>query len=153
MTAVNIAGIEEDERALVVRIAQEWAGTPYHHRARIKGVGVDCGQLVAGVFEEAGLIPPVPLDLYPRDWMCHRSEERFLATMERYTRKVERPARPGDIMLFQVGRTISHGAIVIDYPMVIHAVARMKKVVLSTFEQEAKLTKTLRGVWTLKEWT
>ena len=58
MTAVNIAGIEEDERALVVRIAQEWAGTPYHHRARIKGVGVDCGQLVAGVFEEAGLIPP-----------------------------------------------------------------------------------------------
>ena len=36
-------------RAAVVAEAIAWLGTPYHHRARIKGVGVDCAQLALGV--------------------------------------------------------------------------------------------------------
>ena len=44
------------DRATVVRIAKSWCGTPYVHAGRIKGQGVDCLTLLAGVFEDAGLV-------------------------------------------------------------------------------------------------
>jgi cell wall-associated NlpC family hydrolase len=147
--------LERDQRARVVAIAKTWAfpPTPYHHRARLKGIGVDCGQLIAAVFEEAGLIPAVPLDNYPPDWMLHRSEPRFQNTVERYTRQVDRDIRPADILLFQIGRSYSHGAIVLEYPLILHALINVGKVTISSMEQEAELRARLGGVWTLREWS
>lgn len=153
MTAVVEVVPEALGRARVCAIAREWLGTPYHHRGRIKGIGVDCGQLIAGVFEEAGLIPAVPLDNYPRDWMLHRNEPRFQNTVERYCRQVIRDARSADILLFKVGRSFSHGAIVLDFPIIIHAHARQHAVVLGSLEQEPELQARLAGVWTLREWS
>ena len=144
---------EEQERANVCEIARTWLGTPYHHRARLKGIGVDCGQLIAAVFEEAGLIPPVPLEFYPPDWMLHRDEPRFQNTVERYCKQVEREIRPADILLFRVGRSFAHGAIVLEYPMIIHAHARQSVVILSSMEQESVLRDRLAGVWTFRDWT
>lgn len=34
-----------EQRAAVAQEALAWLGTPYHHHARIKGVGVDCAQI------------------------------------------------------------------------------------------------------------
>lgn len=42
-------------RAQVVQAARSWLGTPYHHQARLKGVGVDCVGLVIGVGRELGM--------------------------------------------------------------------------------------------------
>ena len=36
-------------------------------------------------------------------------------------RKGKSPYQSGDIALFQFGRCISHGAMIIDYPLLIHA--------------------------------
>ena len=36
------------------RIAREWLGTPYQHRQRNKGVGVDCLQFFIAVLAEVG---------------------------------------------------------------------------------------------------
>ena len=36
-------------RTDVVAAAREWLGTPFHHQARLRGVGVDCVGLVIGV--------------------------------------------------------------------------------------------------------
>lgn len=33
----------------IVTEARKWLGTPFMHQARVKGVGVDCGQLVIAV--------------------------------------------------------------------------------------------------------
>ena len=33
----------------IVTEARTWVRTPYHHQARLKGVGVDCAGLVIGV--------------------------------------------------------------------------------------------------------
>lgn len=35
--------------------ARTWLGTPFHHQARLKGVGVDCIGLLTGVAEEFGM--------------------------------------------------------------------------------------------------
>ncbi len=54
-------------RQSIVAEALSWAGTPYHHQARLKGVGVDCVGLPIGVARALGLVPP-DFDIagYPR---------------------------------------------------------------------------------------
>ncbi len=114
---------EARERAAVVTEARRWLGTPYHHEARVKGPqgGVDCAQLLIGVFSAVGLIEPPAIEHYPPDWHLHRSAERYLATVLDHAREIEGPPLPGDVALWRFGRCFSHGAIVVDWPLVIHA--------------------------------
>ena len=44
------------QRAAVVAAARSWIGTPYHHAADVKGVGVDCAMLLVRVYSDLGLI-------------------------------------------------------------------------------------------------
>lgn len=140
-------------RAEVVREALEWLGTPFHHMARVKGEGTDCGQFPLAVFEAVGLIPPHDPGFYPPDWHKHRDEERWLNHAEQFTVKVsdDEPALPGDLVLFRYGRTVSHGAIVLQWPQVIHAYIR-RGVILDDVEKNADLRERFVGVWRLKEW-
>ena len=56
------------------------------------------------------------------DWHLHRSAERYLGWVTRYCKKVERAEPlPGDIVVYRYGRCISHGALVIGWPEIIHA--------------------------------
>lgn len=123
------------ERARVIEAAHRWLNTPYHHKARIQGAGVDCAQLLIGVYAEAGLIDPFDTGDYPSDWMLHREEERFLLWLERYCDIVNAPL-PGDIAIWRYGRTFSHGAIVIDWPVLIHAWRPAGRVVLGRADEE-----------------
>ncbi|WP_018610256.1 C40 family peptidase [Uliginosibacterium gangwonense] len=105
----------------IVAEATKWLGTPYHHHARIMGAGVDCAQLLYGVFVEGlGLVPEFEIDAYPADWMMHRSEERFVSYVLNRAELVDAP-QAGDIALFKWGRCFAHGAIVVNWPTVIHA--------------------------------
>lgn len=109
------------QQSAIVAAALEWLRTPYHHRARLKGIAVDCAMLLYAVFvDELQLVPPFDYGDYPPDWMMHRSEERFLAHVETYTHEVDDP-QPGDVVLYRVGRCFAHAAIVVDWPQVIHA--------------------------------
>ena len=103
--------------------AQKWLGTPYHHQARVRGIGVDCAMLLCEVYEAIGLVPHIDPTPYPPDWHFHRSEERYLGWVEKYGRKVDSP-KPGDVALFKFGRCMSHGAIVVEWPAIIHAYYR-----------------------------
>jgi cell wall-associated NlpC family hydrolase len=108
----------------VVHEALGWEGTPYHHRARLRDVGVDCAMLPAAVYEAVGLIPRVEPDYSPQ-WMLHRDEEQFLGWVTRFAREIRRAAvGPGDLAIWKYGRCYSHAAIVIDLPEVLHAVIR-----------------------------
>lgn len=111
---------EEEERARVVAVAHSWLRTPYHHNAKIKGVGIDCLTLLAAVFEEAGVVPKIEIPKYSHQWHLHHSEELYLNGLLQYTHEVEDP-QPGDIALWKFGRCFSHGAIVIQWPTIIHA--------------------------------
>lgn len=109
------------QRTAVVAEARTWLRTPYHHRARLKQVGVDCAMLLAEVYERAGVTPHVEVGEYPPDWFMHRSEERFREWVLRCGgERVEVP-EPGDVALYQFGRCFSHGAVVVEWPLIIHA--------------------------------
>ena len=97
------------------------------------------------VYREAGLIGEVEVPYYPADWMLHRSEEIYLGMVQRYAREIEAPAAtaagsaaPGDFVIYKFGRCFAHGAIVIDWPTVIHAI-NGKGVILSDGEREGFL--------------
>lgn len=107
-------------REAVVAEALTWCKTPWHHQARVKGAGVDCGQLLAAVYEATGVLPHVEAGSYPRDFMLNRSEERMLALVLEHAHEVPAPG-PGDIALWRFGRCHSHAAIVTAWPKVIHA--------------------------------
>jgi len=123
------------QRARVIEAAQGWLNTPYHHKARVKGAGVDCAQLLIGVYAEAGLIDPFDTGDYPMDWMLHREEERFLLWLEHYCTVVASPLS-GDIAIWRYGRTFSHGAIVTDWPAIIHAWRPAGRVVIGSADEE-----------------
>ena len=113
-------------RAAVVSEARSWIGTPYHHRANLKGAGVDCARLLIEVYAAAGVIGAFDPGDYPPDWHLHRSEERYVEIILRFADELDRretPLLPADIVVWRFGRTFSHGAIVADWPRVVHAYA------------------------------
>jgi NlpC/P60 family putative phage cell wall peptidase len=110
-----------DLRGAIVAEAREWIGTPFHHAARVKGAGVDCLMLLAEVYERAGVTTHIEPPFYVPDWHLHRDAERYLEGLLQYAQPVQGPPLSGDIALFRFGRTYSHGAIVTDWPKVIHA--------------------------------
>lgn len=119
------------EREAVVQEALSWLGTPYHHQAAIKGVGVDCAMLLVAVYGARRLIPP---ELDPRpyspEWHLHRGEEIFLGWLQQCGERVDAPAA-GDVAVWRFGRTFSHGAIVVDDDgAIVHAVMGARVVTL-----------------------
>lgn len=111
-------------REAVIAEARTWLRTPYAHAGRIKGAGVDCATLLAEVYTGVGIIPPVEISAYPPDWHLHRGEERYLDLVLAHAHEIKRgDAQPGDIALYQWGRTFAHGAIIADpgWPAIIHA--------------------------------
>lgn len=112
------------KRKLIVEAAKGWLGTKFHHEARIKGHGVDCLQLIIAAYQEAGLLPENIDDEvyhYAHDAHLHDPKEQYIEALETHGwSRVDTPT-VGDIALFKVGRRYSHGVIVIDYPLGIHA--------------------------------
>lgn len=119
-----------NKRQAVIDEAMTWMGTPYHHEATVKGAGVDCAQLLRLVYKEAGVIDDFLYPQYPPDWMQHRSEEKYLSFVVDRAEQVEIPL-PGDAVVYKVGRCFAHGAIIIEWPSIIHASNRDREVVLA----------------------
>ena len=116
----------DPRRLAVTEEALRWLRTPYHHMARVKGAGADCLTLLAEVYERAGVIAHVEVPFYPPDWNLHRDAERYLEGVIRYALEVPAwddadPPQPGDIAVFKFGRCFAHGAIVLQWPRLIHA--------------------------------
>ena len=51
----------------------------------------------------------------------HRDAERYMEGLLQYAHEIDGPPEPGDVALFRFGRCYSHGAIVVEWPRLIHA--------------------------------
>lgn len=113
----------------IVAEALTWKGTPFVHRAGVKGHGCDCLFFFLRVYQAVGLVGEVEMPDYPQDWHFHHSEELYLEGVKKYLREVTAPL-PGDVALYTFGRTVSHAALVLDWPDCIHAWHRGREVQL-----------------------
>ncbi len=116
---------KDNLRQTLVDEALSWVGTPFHHEARVKKAGVDCGQLLLECFEAVGLIPHIVVNHYPPDFACHRDDEWYLRIIGEYCTEIQGPPLPGDVIIFKCGRLFSHGGLVISWPVIIHASTSM----------------------------
>lgn len=139
------AGDISQQRQKIVAEARKWIGTPYHDNGDIRGVGVDCGMLLVRVFVDLGLVPPFDPRPYPRDWMMHNDEEKYLGWVKDACGEVETP-QPGDIAVFRFGRCYSHGGIVTAAaPLsLVHAYVAARCVVEERLAQNGDLTRAIR---------
>lgn len=137
-------------RAAVVAEALTWLGTPYHHHARVRGRdgGVDCAQFPIAVYTASAEIPD-QAPTYASQWHLHRSEELYLAQVERFATEVERDdVGPGDFVIWRWGRTFSHGGIMLDGRTVIHSYIGVG-VSTDDIDQHSELSRRDRRFFTL----
>jgi len=107
--------------------ARSWIGTPYAPGQMVKGAGVDCGMLLIGIFRNVGhLDPGFDPRPYPIQWHFHQAGERYLGIVEKFAWEITSSPLPGDIVLFKFGKCFSHGAVVIKWPLIIHALRPYK---------------------------
>lgn len=118
-----------DARQAVIAEALSWLGTPWHHQARLKGVGCDCIQFVIGVFHACGLCPAIDTWDYGQDWMFHRDDELILTGLAQYATETD-TAGPGDIVVYRFGRTFSHVGILGNGGQLIHAYLDEREVII-----------------------
>jgi cell wall-associated NlpC family hydrolase len=110
------------KRTEIIRAAREWLGTPYHHCARIKKAGADCAMFPLAVYQECGILPAdFQPPSYSMQWHLHRSEEMYLQTIAPFVQEKKDAPLPADFVVFKFGRAFSHGAIVVEWPLIIHS--------------------------------
>lgn len=142
------------DRARVIAAARAWLGTPYHHAADMRGVGVDCAMILVRVFCDLGLVEAFDPRPYTKDWMLHRDDERYLGFLAARSHEVAKP-KPGDIILFRVGRCYAHGGIVTKAKQltIIHAFAATACVVEEEVARTPQLSERLAQARFFSFWT
>lgn len=117
--------LERTEQA--VQIARTWLGTPYHHQACLKGVGVDCLGLMRGIYEEMyGVKSPEPINYSP-DWGDADGNEAMLDAARAYLEPVPiDQLSAGYVVLirWQKHRVAKHSMIMTSPTTAIHAYNR-----------------------------
>lgn len=142
-----------EQRAAVVAEALTWQRTPWAHRGRVKGAGVDCAQFVIKCYAGAGVIADFDTGEYPRDWHIHKDQERFLTFVPSFAVEIaEADIGPGDLVLCKIGRVFSHGVIVVAWPQGIHAAIQAQMVTLCDLDRDAGLIGCERKYFTHKAW-
>lgn len=101
-------------RADIVATARTWLDTPFHHRERQKGVGVDCAGLLIGIARELGLVAS---DFDVPEYLPQPDGHTLLAWCREYMgAEISRDAmQPGDAVVFVSDKHPQHLAIVGDY--------------------------------------
>jgi cell wall-associated NlpC family hydrolase len=119
------------ERTEIVNAARDWLGTPFHHQARLKTIGVDCIGLVIGVARELGMVQPdfdvTGYSRYPegRSLMAMARQQMNPITLDRM--------QIGDVVVVGFEKLPQHFGIIGDYRhggfSIIHAASAYGKVV------------------------
>jgi len=129
---------------------QEWIGTPYKHRCMVKGKGVDCIHLVAGVFININAInSKLKYPEYDPDWHLHNSRELLYEYIHKNINVKDiyktDTLNNGDILLYKFGKASAHAGLYFD-GYVYHSVLGLKvfKSVLKDSLWYSRLTYILR---------
>ena len=110
----------------IVEEAKSWLGTPFQHRSWSK-FGCDCTGLVFGVVIEVlkknGISVTYPIRLYPKDWNFHSmADNHIIDELNRFAVVIPKSeTSAGDIIVFHVGRCVSHIGIKMQGDLFIHS--------------------------------
>lgn len=106
--------------------ALSWIGTPYVHRASVKGAGADCLGLVRGVWRAVKGAEPEAVPVYGPLWAEERGEELLLQALGRQLTPVDEAAA-GDVVVFRLrtNGAAKHAGVMTGAKAFVHAHERL----------------------------
>jgi len=114
---------EAEGRAAFINEALSWVGTPFGDCCDVKGPNgvVDCAMLLVRSAVDTGRLAPFDPRPYSPRHMLHRREQKFIGWLTQLGAHAVPEPQVGDVVLWQFGRTFSHGAVLINSQEVVHA--------------------------------
>ena len=95
--------MDEFQSNRIVVEARRWIGTPFHHRAGLRGVGCDCLGLVLGVWRAAGGRADIAVPPYSPAWGGYGGGEPLLAGLTAALRPLGGvPPAAGDVIAMRM---------------------------------------------------
>lgn len=118
MITVHSAEEEQVARERIVAIAKTWLLTPFVDNNGLRGCGVDCAHFLAKIAEESGATARIDLPPYsPQIYLHRKGDTTYLDLMKQYAREIsEFEVKPGDMVLYKVAASFTHGGIIISWP-------------------------------------
>ena len=106
--------------------ARAWSGTPFVHRASVKGAGADCLGLVRGVWRAVKGHEPERVPPYGVLWAEERGRELLLEALGRHMRRVD-AAAAGDVLAFRLTSNgpVKHAGVMTGVDSFVHAHERL----------------------------
>lgn len=100
-------------RADVIRVVRSYVGTPFQHRGRVPGRGLDCAGVVICAARELGLVSP-EFDVPP--YGTAPDGDGMLDWCDRYMHRVAREQmQPGDVLVLIADRDPQHLGVLTPY--------------------------------------
>lgn len=131
----------------VTAAARGWLGTPFHHQARVRGVGVDCIGLVIGTARDAGDL------LGPYDFYSYGPSPNPQVLLKEVNDNLRRSGalREGSVLLFRIMREPQHFGIYLgpSTNTFVHAYSVRGKVVEDVLDEVWR--RRLLGIYEFKE--
>lgn len=112
---------EDEQRSTIIQTAKAYLRTPYHHQGMTRA-GVDCATLILLCAKAAGIVPSdETLPYYSFQWNLNGANESLVDFIIKFCPEFPGPPKPASLVVWQMGRTYCHGAIVVEWPLCIHA--------------------------------
>lgn len=111
--------------------ASEWHGTPFKAHGKVRGVGVDCVQLAAQIYQRVGFIETCAFPPYVMDGGQHNNSSLLVEWVEStnrficvWTDRTDLAGSPvsacGDLLCFRIGRVAWHVGIAVNPVKFVH---------------------------------
>lgn len=100
--------------AQIVASARGWIGTPFVHRASVRGSGADCLGLLCGVWRDVFRAVPADVPFYTADWSEPQGHEVLWRALQQHmVPKAADGDAVGDVLLFRMrdGAVAKHCAV------------------------------------------
>ena len=142
--------------SLIPAAAAPWLGTPFHVRAQIQGVGVDCIHLVAAIYIQAGVGATFAPPHYTLDGGQHLQRSLIREYVCQTRLFVCLPpmvtVQTGDLVEFNFGRVGHHCGVMVNAVEFIHAPSYPPKKVCLSPLSDPTFSRRVCAVYRPKIW-
>lgn len=106
----------------VVAVARGWVGTPFHWGQSAKGIGCDCKGLIRGIARDLGRPEAETVAGATEDYRKVQPRRLMAGMAELFDPVTE--ARPGDLLLIQLGGKPMHLSVYCGEGRMVHTYAK-----------------------------
>ena len=120
---------EACKRDRIIATARSWLNTPFIDSQCCKGFGVDCAYFLSAVATESVVVEHVEIPPYSPQIYLHKKpdgtwDDTYEKIIRQYAHEIsEAQVKPGDMVLYKIAHSYTHGGIIESWPdKIIHPI-------------------------------